>query len=121
MNSQDEDAWTKAATSYVRSLLAHFQQGSFVLFDYQGRTYAGVLQEIPAPKACSGLVRVQKIQQPLPQQLCEAIARYDTTIQHLRADASLPLEGRVHFDAHLQDHTLRPITQEQYVHLMSQP
>lgn len=122
MNTPPEDPLAKVARSCVDSLLAHHQyQGYFVLVDYQGRTYGCVLQTLLVPKECAGLVKVHRVLQPLPERLCIAILQHDKAIKRLTTNASLSLEGRAQFDAHLQDHALEPLTHEQYAYIMSKP
>lgn len=105
------------AGSYVADLLEHFQhQGVFVLLDHRGKTYAGILHEADF---CSGLVHIWRGRQPLSRSFADTLVHTITEIRRYTAMDGLPLEEMVHIHANLLDHTLAPITPDQYAYLMS--
>ncbi|HLC72118.1 MAG TPA: hypothetical protein VJH37_00885 [Candidatus Nanoarchaeia archaeon] len=104
------------AETYVDQLLNHFgNKGLFVLLDYRGKTYAGILQEIAS---CPGLVHIQRVQQPLPRTFVDTLIHIMGETQRYTAIDSLPLEMRIQFYADLSDHTLAPITPYQHAYLI---
>lgn len=81
---QELPSKTAQALSYKESVLKHFHhKGFFVLLDYKGRTYAGLLQ---SDLSCKDLAHVIRLQQPLSCSLVSDLLTFKDVSRYAVAD-----------------------------------
>ncbi|MEK6811592.1 MAG: hypothetical protein AABX96_03725 [Nanoarchaeota archaeon] len=105
------------ADNYVDGALRRYENGSFALFKYGCRIYAGVSQ----PLAVLGgrvLMRMIKIQQPPPDILVEPLKRRCRDIV-LEVDESIEFTERDLFYARLHNGLLSRLNLEEQRHLVA--
>lgn len=112
--SMDIERITK---NYIDGALRLYDNGSFILFNYGCRTYAGVSQPL-AVVDDSVLVRVIKIQQPVPDIWIESLKRRcrDTVLE---VDESVDVNNRQLFYARLHDGVLNSLNPDERRHLVT--
>ena len=106
------------AERYVSDVLRSHTGDSFVLFNYSGKIYAGRSELLFRFNDCS-LVRVIKIQQPLPKYLVDLLVKRANPTEILSLDESILIKERGLFYASLHDCKLSPLNPEEYKSLLT--